>query len=242
MEITLESLIIEGRPYQNYLNGIKDHETKKRYNGNLDTFLSELPNSFYQQVFGKAPDPTPDSKAEFFVRFCKKYPDKVFPILSQFLNIQIDRVECGEISPNTVPNYMKPLKVLFNQNDIPFNWKKVNKMYPREQISKDRAYELDEVQRMLAIAPTIIDKVILTIFASSGVRLEAWDYFKWEDVEIFRENGKIIGGQLGFIMVILKNIGHISPLKLANILKCYAKVGSTKLAEHQLQKIICFIL
>ena len=29
MEITLESLIIEGRPYQNYLNGIKDHETKK---------------------------------------------------------------------------------------------------------------------------------------------------------------------------------------------------------------------
>jgi integrase len=195
MEISLDSILENGlSSYQKFLDGINDSETKKHYQKYLHMFLKEIPNGIYQQFTDSIPDTSDESKAEFFVKFCEKYPKMGINIIIEYVKIQKSKVELDEISPNTVPNYVKPIKVLLDQNDIPVIWKKIYNMYPRGVKSKDRAYSLKEVQQMLEVCSTIVDKVIISMHASAGFRSEAWDYFTWSDILIFRDNNEIVGG------------------------------------------------
>lgn len=195
MEISLEAIRDDGLTvYQKYQDGINDAETKSHYNRYLKMFLNEIPNEIYQKFIEEIPKDTVESKAEFFVRFCEKYPKMGKNIIIEYVKIQKSKVELDEISPNTVPNYIKPIKVLLDQNDIAIIWKKIYNMYPREIKSKDRAYSLKEIQEMIKVCKTIEDKVIISLMSSAGFRSEAWDYFTWSDVVIFRDEFDVIKG------------------------------------------------
>jgi len=197
MELDFATISEDGIPYQKYLDGIKNSETKSHYNRYLHMFLKEIPDNIYEKLLNSHPDPTDENRAEFFVRFTRKYPKIGSNVIAEYIKIQKSRAELEEISPNTLPNYIKPIKVLLDQNDIPILWKKLYNMYPREIKSKDRAYTVTEIQDMLKVAPNIVDKVIITMLSSAGFRLEAWDYFTWDDVVIFRSKKEfIIGGAL----------------------------------------------
>jgi len=197
MELSLETISEDGFPYQKYLDGIKNKGTRMHYNKSLHLFLKEIPDHIYEKLLDSHPDPTDESRAEFFVRFTRKHPKMGSNIIAEWIKIQKSRAELNEISPNTVPNYVKPIKVLLDQNDIPILWKKLYNMYPREIKCKDRAYTTTEIQNMLEVCPHIVDKVIITMHASAGFRLEAWDYFTWSDVVIFKnKDSKIQGGAL----------------------------------------------
>ena len=51
---------------------------------------------------------------------------------SSFIQIaQKERVESGNISPSTVPNYYKATKLFCDMNEIVLNWKKIAKGLPR---------------------------------------------------------------------------------------------------------------
>lgn len=195
MEINLESIREKGlSSYQKFLDGINDAETKSHYNRYLKMFLNEIPNEIYQKFIEEIPKDTIESKADFFVRFCEKYPKMGKNIIIEYVKIQKSKVELDEISPNTVPNYIKPIKVLLEQNDIAIIWKKIYNMYPREVKSKDRAYSLKEIQQMIQVCSTILDKVIISMISSAGFRSEAWDYFTWSDVVIFKGEYDVVEG------------------------------------------------
>lgn len=49
------------------------------------------------------------------------------------------------LSPNTVPNRIKPIKALLVSNEVDVSWGMINKMYPREVKSEDRAYTREEI-------------------------------------------------------------------------------------------------
>lgn len=198
MNINLELISEDGIPYQKYLDGLKDSETASRYNRNLHLFLIEIPDEIYEKTLQGHPDPTDESRAEYFVKFCRKYPQMGFNIIVEYVKIQKSRAELDEISPNTVPNYQKPIKILLDQNNIALLWKKIYNMYPREVKSKDRAYTTKEIQWMLEICPLLVDKVIITMHASAGFRLESWDFFTWEDIVFFKDTDSslIKGGAL----------------------------------------------
>lgn len=194
MNINLELISEDGIPYQKYLDGLKDPKTMERYNRNLHLFLIEIPDEIYEKTLQGHPDPTDESRAEYFVKFCRKYPQMGFNIIVEYVKIQKSRSELDEISPNTVPNYQKPIKVLLDQNNIPLLWKKIYNMYPREIKSKDRAYTRKEINEMLDAAPLLVDKVIVTMHASAGFRLESWDYFTWADFVVFKNDDALITG------------------------------------------------
>ena len=194
MELDLDIISEDGNIYQKFLDGIKDSETKKYYSRNLHLFLKEIPDHIYQKSLESYPEPTDQSRAEFFVRFTKKFPKMGSNIIIEWVKIQKSRVELEEISANTVPNYFKPIKLLLEQNDVAIIWKKIYNMYPRPTKSKDRSYTIGEIQSMIDVAPHIIDKVIITMHASAGFRLEAWDFFTWSDIVIFRNDNNVITG------------------------------------------------
>lgn len=139
-----------------------------------------------------------ETLVKFFVEIARKDSDVTSNIIAAFIKEDKKRIDSGEISPQTLPNHIKPIKVLLDSNRVAIHWKSLTKLYPRiKRGSNDRAYTREEMQRMLKITNDITDNVIILLFSSGGFRLEAWDYFTWKDVILFRNsNGSFKGAAL----------------------------------------------
>lgn len=199
MEITLEKINIRNDPYQLFLDSIKNKETARRYKNLLYTFLKLIPNQIYQDVLGESPeDREKETLAKFFVEIARKDADVASNIIAAYIKEDKKRIASGEISAQTLPNHIKPIKVLLDSNRVAVHWKSLTKLYPRiKRGSNDRGYTREEMQRMLEVSKDITDKVIILMFSSGGFRLESWDYFTWKDVVFFKkDNGEYKGAAL----------------------------------------------
>ena len=199
MEISIEKINTRTDPYQLFLDSIRNELTKRRYKNLLYLFLKLIPNQLYSDSLRKIPqDREAKTLATFFVDLARKDVELVSDVIAAYIKEDKKRVESGEISSQTLPNHIKPIKVLLDANRIPIHWKSLNKLMPRrESRSKDRAYTREEIQKMLTVTNDITDKVIILLFSSGGFRLEAWDYFTWKDVIFFKnDDGSYKGASL----------------------------------------------
>ncbi len=198
MEITLDKINKRNDPYQLFLDSVRNASTQRRYKNLLYTFLKLIPNQLYIDSLGKKPnDREPKTLSMFFVELARKDPDVASNVIAAYIKEDKKRVEAGEISSQTLPNHIKPIKVLLDANRVALHWKSLNKLMPRrESKSKDRAYTREELQKMLEVANDLTDKVILLLFSSGGFRLEAWDYFTWKDVIFFKDGNTYKGASL----------------------------------------------
>ena len=196
MKITLEKINIRSDPYQLFLDSIKNKETARRYKNLLYTFLKLIPNQIYQDTLGEIPqDRESKTLAKFFVEIARNSSDLASNIIAAYIKEDKKRIDSGDMSPQTLPNHIKPIKALLDSNRVAVHWKSLTKLFPRiMRGSNDRAYTRKEMQRMLEISKDITDKVIILMFSSGGFRLEAWDYFTWKDVVFFRNNNGIYKG------------------------------------------------
>ncbi|MGI0069737.1 MAG: hypothetical protein ACREAN_05720, partial [Nitrosopumilaceae archaeon] len=140
----------------------------------------------------------PSTVASFFVELARKNPDLANNIIATFIKEEKKLVDEKKLHPNSLPNHIKPIKVLLDANKIPMHWKSLYRLYPRKQTSSDdRAYTREELQKMIEVAPDITDNLIIQLFSSGGFRLEAWNYFTWKDVIFFKnKNGSYDGAAL----------------------------------------------
>ncbi|MCV0400993.1 MAG: site-specific integrase [Nitrosopumilus sp.] len=190
MEISLDNVKSRSDPYQIFLDSIRSPATLRRYKNLLYAFLKLVPNKFYTEALGKTPENRePETLTRFFVDLARKDMELSSNIIAEFIKQDKKRVESGEISSQTLPNHIKPIKALLESNAVPIHWKSLNKLLPRREAkSKDRAYTKEEIQKMLEVSNNITDKVLILMFSSGGFRLEAWDYFTWKDVIFFKNN------------------------------------------------------
>ncbi len=188
MEITIEKINTRSNPYQLFLDSIRHPSTKRRYKNLLYTFLKLIPDQIYFDSLGKIPkDRQAETLAESFVDLARKNMDLTSDVIAAYIKEDKKRVEKEEISSQTLPNHIKPIRALLDANRIPVHWKSLNKLMPRrESKSKDRAYTREELQKMLEVSNDITDKIIILMFSSAGFRLGAWDYFTWKDVIFFK--------------------------------------------------------
>lgn len=190
MEITVEKINERNDPYQLFLDSIKNKNTARRYKNLLQSFLKLIPDQMYQDTLNKIPENRErQTLTRFFVDLAKKDSEIASNIIAAYIKEDKRRVEAGELSPQTLPNHIKPIKVLLDSNRIPLHWKSLTNLFPRtERGSNDRAYTKEEIQKMLEVSRDITDKVIILLFSSAGFRLEAWDYFTWKDIIFFKNN------------------------------------------------------
>ena len=178
MQISLKNIEQRTDPYQLFLDHFKNEETKRKYTKTLERFLKLIPSKIYKDYDIKLSDSQfVGSLAKCFVLLARKDAKLAQNIIAAYIKEEKKLVEENKINPNTVPNHIKPIKVLLDSNEIPLHWKSLTRMYPRLTVSKDRAYSREELQKMLEISPNITDKLIIQMFSSAGFRLEAWDYF-----------------------------------------------------------------
>ncbi len=188
MKISIDEINKRDNPYQLFLDSIKNDETLRKYKNALHAFLKLVPSLLYKDNLGNIPKKNDiETLSELFIELARKKPELVVNIIAAFVKEKRKLVEAGKISPNTLPNYIKPIKTLLDSNRIPVHWKSINRLLPRRRsTSSDRAYTKQELQKMMEVAKDITDKVIITMFSSGGFRLESWDYFEWQDVIFFQ--------------------------------------------------------
>ena len=80
----------------------------------------------------------------------KREPSWAQDWLMKFISFQVDRVNKGEISEATIPNYYKAVKLFCEMNDLTLSWKKISKGLPNRKMSgNDRALTIDEINKLV---------------------------------------------------------------------------------------------
>jgi hypothetical protein len=81
-------------------------------------------------------------------------------------------------------------------NDITIAWKKISRGLPKaRRFADDRAPTLDEIRRIVEYPDRRIKPLVYTM-ASSGIRLEAWNYLRWSHIKPIERGGKIIAAKM----------------------------------------------
>jgi integrase len=169
-----------------FLYGMKAPMTREKYRGRLAKFFD----------FIGLTEGTMEERAKTFTERCKKQPEWVFVSILRFAQTQKERVSNGEISPGTLRNYIKAIKLFCEMNDIIIVWKKITRGLPRtRRFADDRAPTLDEIRRIIEYPDRRIKPVVYTM-TSSGIRLEAWNYLRWSHVKPIERDGKVIAAKM----------------------------------------------
>jgi hypothetical protein len=168
-------------PLEYFTYELKAAESRRQYPRRLKVFLDflKLKGSLKEQ-------------AKYFWLMAKRDPRWAEDKLIQFIFAQKERVESGNISPSTVPNYYKATKLFCDMNEIVLNWKKIAKGLPRvRDVANDRAPIQDEILKLVEYPDRRI-KPMVSIMVSSGIRSGAFDYLKWKHIfPICDQYGKI---------------------------------------------------
>ncbi|HEV8405560.1 MAG TPA: hypothetical protein VGQ13_06610, partial [Nitrososphaera sp.] len=93
----------------------------------------------------------------------------------------------GKISVNSIGYYIAGLKSFLDHCEKTLPWKKIKSYYPEEVAHSFRAYKLEELRRLLALADRR-ERVILLLMISSGLRVGAIPDLKFKHLEPL-ENG-----------------------------------------------------
>jgi hypothetical protein len=173
-------------PYAMFVYGIRSSVTREYYERRLRSFFDFI---------GTAAGSTPD-RCNFFAREGSTRPDWALSCIIRFLQFHKQRVENKEITAATLRNYVKSIKLFCEMSDISLPWKKITRGFPKSRrYANDRAPTLEEVQKIMDYPDRRI-RPIISLMASSGIRIGAWEYMHWRDIEPMIRNDKAVAAKL----------------------------------------------
>jgi integrase len=182
-ELTAE----EENAYSLFLYAVRSPVTRNYYLRRLRTFFNHI--NLHPRV-------SMEERCNLFAANGMKDPKWAFQCIVRFLQFQRERVEQGEITGATLRNYVKSIKLFCEMTDIPITWKKITRGLPKcRRFADDRAPTLEEIQRICEYPDRRIKAIVYTM-SSSGIRLGAWDYLRWRNIEPVNRDGKIAAARI----------------------------------------------
>lgn len=171
-------------------DGIRAKETKEKYTRTLKHVFCTILEEFLEGSF--------EQRVEQFVKLAKNEPEYARDILltiSKKLRQRTDlpKDHAEYLRPTSIDNYFKPIKKLFGMNDVAFSWKRIYSTFPEiENLTEGRGWTRDEIKKMLSFSSGAIDRAIVLIASSSGIRAGAFTDLIWEDITpIYIINNKL---------------------------------------------------
>ena len=173
-------------PYSMFVYAIKSPLTRKKYEGRLAKFFDSI------DITGG----TLECRCAAFEQKSSADTKWVAFMIIRFLQSLKQRVENKEISGATVRNYVKPIRLFCEMNEIIVPWKKIMRGLPKSRnYANDRAPTIEEIKK-ITDNPDRRIKPIVYLMASSGIRLGAWEYLKWRHIIPIVRNDKIIAAKV----------------------------------------------
>ena len=159
-----------------------------------DYYLRRL-RSFFDFI-KLLPNAKMEHRCNHFAALAIKDHDWTFSKIIGFLQFQKERVQAEEITAATLYNFVKALKLFCEMYDIHVSWKKITRGLPKvRSFANDRAPTIKEIRNMIEYPDRRMKAIIFTM-ASSGIRLGAWDYLRWRDIEPLSKDGRIVAAKV----------------------------------------------
>jgi len=215
MEIRPDEITIEKqKPISLFHQGIKADATRLDYTNKLKKVLCEFLRLVLKgdprlvekqkQDSTKRPgvhrtfyDADFEARATELVKKAKADPDwseSILMKLSEKLRerSQLEKTDAEYLNPITIQNYFKPVQKLYDMNGVSASWKKIKSTFPElEKSDANGEYIHKDIRQMLTHCK-VNDKVIILLYASSGIRAGAFD-FTWKDVKpIYKHNDQYL--------------------------------------------------
>ena len=166
-------------PLELFRQGIKSKLTEKKYTLLLRRILCKILEDVLTGSF--------EERVQQLVNIGREDPQWVRDLLLNLSRKLRERTELDAghkdyLNPDTVGNYFKPIKKLFDMNDILIPWKRIYATYPeRDNMADSRGWTREEIALMLKHAHGPLDRALVLVLASSGVRVGGLDLI-WEDL------------------------------------------------------------
>jgi integrase len=190
MEVHLQNRNDPEHPLSVFLSMLGSKESKRQYPQRLQVFFKFLKLDG-QDIW--------EQSLMFIDRFKKKSLNEeedheLERQLIFFANHQKERIEKEGLSPSTIPNYFKAVKLFCQSSHLSnkVEWKLVSKALPRGlNAAEDRAPTLVEIQKLLRYPDKRIKPLVLTL-VSSGIRIGAFETLRWKHITpISTTNGEV---------------------------------------------------
>jgi hypothetical protein len=181
---------IEEDSWMLYLYAIKSPATKEKYLMRLERFLNFID---LQEVYK---NDMLEDKARVFAKRGRNDKAWAFNNVIKFIQIQKDRFNQKEITAGTIRNYVKSIKLFCQMADVSISWEKITRGLPRaKRYADDRAPSIEEIKRICKYPDRRIKPIVYTMI-SSGIRVGAWDYLHWRDIQPIEQDGEIVAARM----------------------------------------------
>jgi integrase len=157
-----------------WLEGYNSQATKKAYKIHLSLFC---------KYHNTDPDSLIQIKPEQIKTMVLNYVIHLKKIAKQ----SVGKAKRGEISVNSIKNYLVGIQSFLEFNEIMLNWKKIVKYCPEEVSNNLRAYTRDEIAKLLSEAD-LRDRCLILLMSSTGIRVGAIKELKIKNLKKLQEN------------------------------------------------------
>lgn len=180
-------------PLELFKQGIKSKETADKYTQVLKQVTCKILEDVLEGTF--------EERVQQMVDIGRDEPRWMRDLLLSLSRKLRERTELptehtNYLNPDSVGNYFKPIKKLLDMNDVAIPWKRIYATYPeRDNMSESRGWTRDEISLMLKYARGPLDRALVLVLASSGMRAGGLNLI-WEDLTpIYRINdGSLVLG------------------------------------------------
>jgi len=218
LKITKDELtLVNDDALSKFYSGIKSQVTRKDYDKILKRVLCDILEDVLEGDYSQ--------RARQICTRAKADPlwiDSLLNVIAVKLKkrTELPKTDKMYLNPGTIPNYFHPVKKLFVMNDVLFNWDKLFSTYPELDNINDntRGYIHKEIQTMLQFSNGIMDRALILVLASSGIRKGAFKTLDWEDLQPVYRNKED-----EFVFDVLESESKLAPV--CALLRIYKKTA-----------------
>lgn len=179
----------DASPLHLFRQGIRAETTLRRYNRVLRLVLCDVLEDVFDGDF--------EWRAAQFVQRGRDEPDWMLDLLLSLSSKLRERTKLPKnhddyLNPTSVPLYFQPIKKLLDMNSVSVVWRRVYATFPeKDNILDVRGWSRDEIVAMLRYIRHPLDRALVLLLASSGMRIGGLD-LKWGDITpIYKKNGHL---------------------------------------------------
>ncbi|MDN5845149.1 MAG: tyrosine-type recombinase/integrase [Candidatus Nitrosocosmicus sp.] len=173
-------------PYTIFMNAIKSPNTREKYDRRLKIFLD----------FIKIPGDDMKDRCIRLSEMGKNNNQRTISCIIAYIMYQKERLEKKEITGGTLFNYLKAIKLFCEMTDISIPWKKITRGISRgRRYAEDRAPTREEIRKICEYPDRRIRSIVY-MMCSGGLRIGAWDYLKWGNIQPLLKDGKVVAAKV----------------------------------------------